>query len=218
MTTGTVRAQRVDKRRAILDAAAPIFGDSGYERASIDAIASAAGVSKPTVYAYFGGKAQLFRESVADSATQQNAAAMAVIAKLDVAPQRWEPSLRELALKLVACQRDECAQQLSRMIASESVRDPEVYRTVRAAAADPILDMLAGRLAMLGNAGLLSIADPGLAARQFLALIAAEIPELTEQGSKAVPDRVIRKAVDAGVDTFLRANSAERAGSARKVR
>ena len=205
---GMVRAPRVDKRRAILDAAAPIFGEEGYERASVDAIAAAAGVSKPTIYSYFGGKEQLFRESVADSAMKQNAQAYEAISRLDLSPQRWRASLHELGMQLVQCQRNECGLRLQRMIASESARDPEVYRTVRAKAADPIIEALAGRLAMLGNAGLLDIADPALAARQFLALISAEIPELTEQGTKKVPDRVIRRAVDAGVETFLRANRA----------
>lgn len=200
------RRTRPDKRRAILDAAAPIFGDEGYERASVDAIAAAAGVSKPTIYNYFGGKEQLFRESVADSAIQQNAEALQVILKLDLAPERWRDSLRELGTKLVECQRTECAGFLRRMIAAETARDPEVYQAVRVKAADPILEALAGRLAMLGNAGYLRIPDPALAARQFLALIGAEIPELTEQGTKAVPDNVIQHAVDAGVDTFLRAN------------
>jgi hypothetical protein len=62
---------------------------------------------------------------------------------------------------------------------------------------------------MLGNAGYLHLGDPALAARQFLALISAEIPELTEHGTKKLPDKVIRRAVDAGVDTFLRANAAK---------
>ncbi len=211
-TTGApvtpARAPRVDKRRLILDAAAPIFGEEGYERASIDAIASAAGVSKPTIYSYFGGKEQLFRESVADSAVQQNAQAFEAIGRLDLSPARWRSSLHELGMKLVECQRSQCSVFLQRMIAAESARDPQVYRTVRSKAADPILEALAGRLAMLGNAGLLRINDPALAARQFMALIGAEIPELTEQGTKKVPDRVIRRAVEAGVDTFLRANAA----------
>jgi len=207
VVVGTSRGTRVDKRRVILDAAAPIFGDEGYERASIDAIAAAAGVSKPTIYSYFGGKDQLFRESVADSAAQQNAAAFEVIQRLDLTPTAWRASLYELGMKLIECQRSPCAQFLQRMIAAESARDPEVYRTVRIKAADPILEALAGRLAMLGNAGLLRLPNPALAARQFLALIGAEIPELTEQGTKKVSDRVIRRAVEAGVDTFLRANS-----------
>jgi AcrR family transcriptional regulator len=207
------RVTRPDKRRAILDAAAPIFGEEGYERASIDAIASAAGVSKPTIYSYFGGKEQLFRESVADSAVQRNAEAYKVIQRLDLSPNGWRASLRELGAKLVECQCSECSIFLSRMIVSESARDPEVYRTVRAKAADPINEALAGRLAMLGNAGYLDIPDPALAARQFLALISAEIPELTEQGTKTVPERVIRRAVDAGVDTFLRANARSAPGA-----
>jgi AcrR family transcriptional regulator len=200
------RRPRQDKRRAILDAAAPIFGTEGYERASVDAIAAAAGVSKPTIYNYFGGKEQLFRASVADSAIRQNADALRVILRLDLTPEGWRDSLHELGMKLVECQRSECAAFLRRMIAAESARDPEVYQAVRTQAVDPILEALAGRLAMLGNAGYLRVPDPALAARQFLALIGAEIPDLTEQGTKAVPDKVIRRAVDAGVDTFLRAS------------
>ncbi len=179
------RPARPDKRRAILDAAAPIFGNEGYERASVDAIAAAAGVSKPTVYSHFGGKEQLFRESVTDSAINQNAEALQVILALDLSPQRWRSSLYQLGMKLVNCQRSECAMFLARMIAAESARDPEIYRTVRTRAADPILEALAGRLAMLGNAGHLTVPDPALAARQLLALLGAQIGELTEQGARA---------------------------------
>jgi TetR/AcrR family transcriptional regulator, mexJK operon transcriptional repressor len=60
---------------------------------------------------------------------------------------------------------------------------------------------------MLGNAGYLDLPDPALAARQFLALISAEIPELTAHGLQKVSERVIRRAVDAGVDAFVRATS-----------
>lgn len=208
MTSVLRRAPRADKRRLILDAAAPIFGNEGYERASIDAIAAAAGVSKPTIYSHFGGKEQLFRESVADSAIQQNADALAVIQRLDLSASRWRASLHELGMKLVDCQRSDCAVFLARMIASETARDPEIYRVVRERAGGPILEALAGRLAMLGNAGHLRIADPALAARQFLALISAELSELTEQGSRKVADRVVRRAVDAGVGTFLAAFAA----------
>jgi TetR/AcrR family transcriptional regulator, mexJK operon transcriptional repressor len=212
MVVAAKRTMRPDKRRAILDAAAPIFGNEGYERAGIDAIATAAGVSKPTIYSYFGGKEQLFRESVADSALEQNADALRVIQALDLSPERWRASLHELGLQLVQCQRTDCALFLKRMIAAESTRDPEVYQVVRARALDPILEALAGRLAMLGNAGHLYLPDPALAARQFLALIAAEIPELTEEGTKPVPDAEIRRAVDAGVATFLRAGRPPVAG------
>ncbi len=130
-----------------------------------------------------------------------------MIQRLDLSAEDWRASLYHLGLKLIGCQLSDCALFLQRMIASESARDPEVYQVVRTRATDPILEALAGRLAMLGNAGHLKVPDPALAARQFLALIGAEIPELTEHGTKTVPDKEVRRAVDAGVDTFLRANS-----------
>ena len=74
--------------------------------------------------------------------------------------------------------------------------------------AEPILEALAGRLAMLGNAGLLRIPDPQLAARQFLALIGAEMPERTRLGTRPIDDAELAAAAAAGVDTFLLAYAA----------
>ncbi|SNQ48641.1 Transcriptional regulator [Frankia canadensis] len=202
-----VRQRQVDKRRAILDAAAPIFGTLGYERASVEAIAAAAGVSKPTIYTYFGGKDGLFRESLADSAVEQNGDALAAIGRLDLTAEGWRDSLHALGLRLVTCQQDSCARFLRRHIAAESTRDPEIYRLVRATASDPILEALAGRLAMLGNAGRLRVPDPTLAARQFLALVTAEMPDLTENDTRDAAPAEVRRAVDAGVRTFVAAHT-----------
>lgn len=198
-------AVRVSKREQILTAAAPIFGRDGYERASIDAIAAAAGVSKPTVYSHFGNKEQLFRESVADSAEQLNAGSHVAIRRLDVSPDHWQASLHELAWELTQCQRSECNRHLTRLISAEVGRDPDLFGWVWQRSGGPITDTLAGRLAMLGNAGLLRIPNPQLAARQFVALIGAELGELTGLGSAEVDDARLREAVAAGVDTFVAA-------------
>src|SRR6476660_182308 len=53
------------KRRAIAEAAARIFIRDGFAGASVDDIAGEAGVSKPTVYAYFGNKETLFHSMLA---------------------------------------------------------------------------------------------------------------------------------------------------------
>lgn len=200
--------RRADKRQAILDAAAEVFGTQGYERASVDAIAEAAGVSKPTIYNHFGTKEQLFRDSIAESAAQVNSESMAAIVGLDVSEEGWRPALYELAGALVQCQRSPCAQSLQRQIHAEITRDPAVFEAVRERAAAPIYEALAGRLAMLGNAGHLHIRDPQLAARQFLALIAAELPDRTRLGTRDVSDAEIAETVAAGVDTFLSAFAA----------
>lgn len=48
------------RRPMVLDAAHRLFLDHGFERTSMDAIAAAAGVSKPVVYDCFGSKDELF--------------------------------------------------------------------------------------------------------------------------------------------------------------
>ncbi|OKY74347.1 MAG: hypothetical protein BM485_13875 [Desulfobulbaceae bacterium DB1] len=47
-------------RKAILRAAVRLFGDEGYERTSIAALARAAGVGKGTIYNYFQTKSEIF--------------------------------------------------------------------------------------------------------------------------------------------------------------
>ncbi|MFR9749624.1 TetR/AcrR family transcriptional regulator [Nocardia sp. 004] len=53
---GTKGVPREQREEQILDVATIEFGDHGYAKASIATIASAAGVSKPLVYAYFGSR------------------------------------------------------------------------------------------------------------------------------------------------------------------
>lgn len=48
----------------ILDAATAVFAVQGYDRASMAAIATRAGVTKPTLYARFGSKEQLFEAAM----------------------------------------------------------------------------------------------------------------------------------------------------------
>lgn len=48
------------RRPLVLDAALGLFVERGYEGTSMEAIADAAGVTKPVVYACFPGKAELF--------------------------------------------------------------------------------------------------------------------------------------------------------------
>jgi len=55
-----IRAQLVEARRAqILDAAATVFAEKGFHRATTKEIASAAGVSEGTIYNYFDSKEDL---------------------------------------------------------------------------------------------------------------------------------------------------------------
>jgi AcrR family transcriptional regulator len=60
---GERKGQRTQRR--ILEAARRVFGDVGYELATVRGIAAIAGVDKSSVLQYFGTKQKLFREAVA---------------------------------------------------------------------------------------------------------------------------------------------------------
>jgi AcrR family transcriptional regulator len=60
MSVAVKRISATQRREAILDAAKPVFGASGYHAATTREIASAAGVSEALLYQHFPGKRQLF--------------------------------------------------------------------------------------------------------------------------------------------------------------
>src|ERR1041384_7684946 len=63
------RPRDPERCRRILEAANAHFNEHGLERASVDAIAAEAGVSKTTVYSNFGSKEGLFQAVVRDRTT-----------------------------------------------------------------------------------------------------------------------------------------------------
>ena len=55
-----VRMTGAQRRQQLLDVGREIFGQKGYDAASIEEIATRADVSKPVVYEHFGGKEGLY--------------------------------------------------------------------------------------------------------------------------------------------------------------
>lgn len=55
-----VRMTGTQRREQLLDVGRALFAEKGFEAASIEEIASRAGVSKPVVYEHFGGKEGLY--------------------------------------------------------------------------------------------------------------------------------------------------------------
>src|ERR1700754_4818224 len=64
---GSLRSGSPAKRAAIVRAALEVFVREGYARASVDAIAASAGVSKRTIYDYYGDKRQLFLSTLQET-------------------------------------------------------------------------------------------------------------------------------------------------------
>ncbi|MGW0930744.1 TetR/AcrR family transcriptional regulator [Streptomyces sp. NPDC002644] len=197
---------RIDKRRAILDAAIRVFAREGYVQAGLDAIAAEAGVAKPTIYNHFGGKENLFREAVLEATQRSSAKTLAALEGFPTPqPDDLRTELEGVATRLVQCFRDENSWALQRLLYAETVRFPAVFDDWRATGPAKVADALAGRLARLANAGRLSITEPDRAAGQFLALIADDMPMLSALGTRPIDDAALHAAVKSGVETFLKA-------------
>ena len=69
-----MRKKTEARRQAIIDAAVEVFGEVGYEQASMAEIATRTGVYKQTLYGYFESKEDLFVEVMVGSADEIKAA------------------------------------------------------------------------------------------------------------------------------------------------
>jgi AcrR family transcriptional regulator len=59
------RVGRAERERQILDAALAVFGERGYQHASMDQVAERVGVTKPVLYTHFGSKEGLLLACIA---------------------------------------------------------------------------------------------------------------------------------------------------------
>ncbi|GLZ80893.1 TetR family transcriptional regulator [Actinorhabdospora filicis] len=196
---------RIDKRQAILSAAIEVFARDGYERAGVEAIAAEAGVAKPTIYNHLGGKENLYRAAMAEAAARSKTKVLAAVDGFPTTGEDLRAGLRTVARSLVDCHISPQGWALSRLLYTEAARFPEVYDEVQTEGGRQINEALAGRLARLGNAGVLRVPDPVLAARHFMALITGELAARTAMGTRELPEEELAGIIADGVETFLAA-------------
>lgn len=193
------------KKASILDAAGNVFCREGYAGANIDMIAAEAGVSRQTVYNHHGDKENLFVAVVRDLTERSNAGVFATLATFPDHPTNIEAELVAFAVRLnrnCICNRE--GKFLRKLIEAESDRYPRLFATWRDEGPGKIWSALAARFARLAHAGHLHIDDPDVAARQFLALINADL-HMTMMLGGTPTEPEVRGAATNAVRTFLRA-------------
>lgn len=213
MATGggrTVRQGQAPKRAAILAAAKELFVRTGVERTSMDAVAALAGVSKRTVYDYYGDKRGLLLGVVEDAGERALATLRELVDEhLDPAdirePADLERALTELAAALgrtLLLSSDYLA--AVRLINENEALLPELE--------DHPLDeaharVLTERIGHFARVGLLDADDPGLAAAHFHALTALRV--LNEPPRRRTEAAHVRQIMTDGAHAFVRAYGAQ---------
>ncbi|NUS21449.1 MAG: TetR/AcrR family transcriptional regulator [Mesorhizobium sp.] len=193
------------KRVSVVDAASSVFCREGYAGANIALISAEAGVSRQTVYNHHGDKQNLFVAVVRDLTERCNAGIFATIATFPDQPTNLEADLIAFAVRMnrnCICNRD--GRFLRKLIQAEGERYPELFAEWREQGPGRTWSALAARFARLAFAGHLSIGDPDVAARQFLALVNAELQITFMLGGIPTEEEVLRSATN-GVRTFLAA-------------
>ncbi|CAM5430439.1 AcrR family transcriptional regulator [Aquamicrobium terrae] len=193
------------KRTSIVEAAAAVFCREGFAGANIDLIAAEAGVSRQTVYNHHGDKEKLFAAVVRDLTERSNAGVFATLGTFPDRPADLEAELTAFAVRLnrnCICNRE--GKFLRKLIQAEGERCPGLFADWREQGPGRTLSALAARFARLAHAGLVTLDDPDLAARQFLALIGADLQLTFLLGGTPSEDEVVRASAN-GVRSFLRA-------------
>jgi TetR/AcrR family transcriptional regulator, mexJK operon transcriptional repressor len=193
------RGRSIEKRRAMLEAARELFVTHGYELASVDSIATRAGVSKRTVYDHFGDKETVFAavmEAVGESLTST----------VEVALEREANAPGDLRARLLS---------FARYFVMESFPSSDYahYRRLsvrrgtwerdRESAINVGMELFVRRVEEWANAGVIKTDKPRRAAQHFVALtfqLAFEALERTETVAGEVDEILVD-----GVEVFVRA-------------
>jgi AcrR family transcriptional regulator len=190
-----------EKEAQILDGAASVFAEAGYEGASMARIAAVAGVSKGTLYNYFAGKRELFAafmQRVCDAKIR-----LIFDTLDDAAPP--EEALLSICRRMLHMLTSEQGLLVYRMVVAEAGKFPELADVFYEAGPSRALVRMTDWISQNVEAGRLSVDDPEFAAEQLFALMQTRVLMRRRfHMIAAISEADIERVVTAGVRLFLR--------------
>lgn len=200
----TALPRREQNRRArearILKAALKVFANAGYNGATMEAVATAAGLSKPTLYQYFPSKDSLFqamlqphRDRMLDPFAHPSGQGMSA----DLLDFAWTYAETVLRPDMLA---------LARLVIGEVQRFPQIGAAYQAAGPDRLLSGMMSWLEGRRAAGQLDFEDAELAAQDLWGLILSAPRTRALHHPDDPPDRAdLARYIHNGLRVFLRA-------------
>jgi TetR/AcrR family transcriptional regulator of autoinduction and epiphytic fitness len=200
-----------DKRRQILDGAHAVFTARGFDAASMSDIATAANVSKGTLYVYFEDKEHLF---VALIEREREIQKRGTFEALNDDPDLAH-ALTGFGCALVKLLTNEFAVSAHRIVLGVAERMPDLGREFYERGPMQGAQRLAEFLRQKCAEGHLAIEDPTLAAVQFLDLCQSTLvrPRLFNAERRAPDEGEIARVVASAVEMFLARYEQRRTGA-----
>lgn len=195
-----MRTKTEAKRQAILTAAAEVFREVGFERASMSEIRARIGGSKATLYNYFPSKEKLFFEvmyqakefELSEITSALNSETGDIKQELLHFGQKWVPALYSSD-----------AIAIRRLAIAES-GNSNIGKVVFEGSTVPMEKQVAEFLRGAMKRGVLRTADPKVAAMHLLSLLESEFLQRVLLGvMDSVKPEAVRAAVRRAVETFL---------------
>jgi AcrR family transcriptional regulator len=168
------RGTEAERMEALVRAATKIFLKEGYGLASIDKIATEAGISTRTIYERFKNKGELL-SAVISRLIDRDMQSIAEVGELDL--MEPEQALTLIGRTVASRLADPESAALYRIVATESQRFPELTAKVRAGGKAHLDVVLAGYLRRQMQRGVFLPDDPARAAALFTHMITAELQE-----------------------------------------
>ena len=199
---GPGRPRDRQKDEAIIRAAQRLFLERGFDGASVDAIAEAAGVAKATVYARFQDKEALLKESITSKCSQF----------LDAETLDWRPGrtlkagLSDIARRFLSLVTDKEALSMHRLMMEEGAKSDRLPTLFFESAILPTVHRLADYLVSEARRLGVDLADAEGAAWRFLGMVKGEDHMRAMFGMTARSRKEIDCHIAACVDDFVAAN------------
>ncbi|WP_168403804.1 TetR/AcrR family transcriptional regulator [Erwinia amylovora] len=172
-----MKVRTEERREAIIEAAAQLFQEMGYERASMNELAKRLGGSKGTLYNYFPSKEELFSAVIRTYATRHltdAASALDISLSKNVKLAEKLQHFGEQMLNVMTT--DNTALGVYRMVVAEAGHS-EMGMLFYESGPRESVEKLARLFSSAMDNGVLRFGDSRIRALQFLALLTAEIEE-----------------------------------------
>ncbi len=195
-------AARRDER--VMEVAAGLFLDRGFDLASMDALAELAGVSKATLYSRFGDKQKLFITVIRHEIGRWLAPLSAIVEEVLAgdATVAVEPTLIEIGRQMTQRSLDPRVVALGRVISMQVSAFPELAQLAHEEGWLRAVAAVARLLSQFASRGQITVPDASIAADLLLNLILGRSTRQAAYGMK--PDaEAMGQRLQAAIKMFL---------------
>ena len=187
-------------RDRLIEEAGKAFRSQGYSTANLGRIATAAGISKTTIYKHVASKADLFAMVVEDGIRRSDLTAAVLMPEPGETPT---DTLRRALLRMTAVALSPDGVSTYRMISRELPNFPELIELYNRALA-PFFQGLVLFLAAQQERGWLALSSPGWAALRLVDMVLADARREILLGRDPAPEPAQQaRLVDDALELFL---------------